>query len=104
MKVKNLRDAILTIERAIEHSHAQVVTLEELRKCLIHEQQKEMTPTNDMPPTLSVSQYELLTLKRLYHKALSEGREQFEFKGLQLLTSYAKYVIEYFEMTFSENK
>lgn len=37
------------------------------------------------------------TLKMHYRKALAEGKEQFNFQGHQLLTSYAKYLIQYAE-------
>jgi len=37
--------------------------------------------------------------KRLYEKALKEGKEIFIFEGQEILVSYAKYVVEYVEMT-----
>ena len=34
--------------------------------------------------------------KTLYREAVSKGDEMFTFEGNDVLTSYAKYVIEYF--------
>lgn len=38
-------------------------------------------------------------LKKLYAKAVLNNQEQFMYKGQPILTSYAKYVIEYYETT-----
>lgn len=40
-------------------------------------------------------------LKKEYRKAVGEGRESFEFQGFTLLTSYAKYLLEYIELTYN---
>lgn len=45
----------------------------------------------------SVSLDDLPALKGHYHKAVIQNKEQFDFRGVTLLTSYAKYLIEYFE-------
>ena len=37
----------------------------------------------------------LKELKRLYSISVKEGKESFTFEGHELLTSYAKYLIEY---------
>ncbi len=37
----------------------------------------------------------LPALKRAYNKALKDNKETFTFKGAELLTKYAKYLIEY---------
>ena len=36
--------------------------------------------------------------KLLYKDAVSKGNEMFVFEGRDVLTSYAKYVIEYFDI------
>jgi hypothetical protein len=41
---------------------------------------------------------EIKSLKVAYQKAVDERREQFTYKGHILLTSYAKYLIEYLEL------
>ena len=38
--------------------------------------------------------------KLLYRDAVSKGDEMFVFEGRDVLTSYAKYVIEYFILIF----
>lgn len=104
MEAKDLRDALLTIDKILEGTHKQCDQLDDLRTCLIHEQQALLdkeTPCSDMPPSMQVGQHDLAVLKRLRHKALAEDRDSFEFKGRKLLVSYAKYVIEYFDMAFS---
>jgi hypothetical protein len=40
--------------------------------------------------------------KESYELALKKGDETFTFEGTPVLTSYAKYVIMYFEMKISE--
>jgi len=44
-----------------------------------------------------VSMDDLPKLKKLYSKAVEQGKEQFEFKFKPIVTSYAKYLIEYME-------
>jgi len=46
-------------------------------------------------PSISID--ELPKLKRAYNKAVKEGKESFMFEDAELVTSYAKYLIEYFE-------
>ena len=41
----------------------------------------------------------ILKFKELYKIAFNEGKELFIFEGSEVLTSYAKYVIEYFDST-----
>ena len=48
-----------------------------------------------------ISLDDLTQLKREYTKALKGGKESFMFKGTELLTLYAKYLIEY--MTLIKN-
>lgn len=40
---------------------------------------------------------DLPALKREYRVAVEEGEQEFEFKGMRVLTSYAKYLIEHLE-------
>ena len=40
---------------------------------------------------------ELPKLKRAFNKAVKANKEIFKFKGEEILTSYAKYLIEYME-------
>ena len=42
---------------------------------------------------------EIPQFKKAYDVAVKEKKEVFIFKGIEVLTSYAKYVIEYFDMT-----
>ncbi len=47
--------------------------------------------------SITFDRQELINLKRSYTLAVEENKEQFTFKGNELLTSYAKYLIEYLE-------
>ena len=47
--------------------------------------------------TLTITRRGLMELKRLYAHAVLSGDEQFIFEGREVLTAYAKYVIEYWE-------
>ena len=38
---------------------------------------------------------DLPSLKKSYNKAVKDSKEMFMFNGSQLLTAYAKYLIEY---------
>lgn len=40
---------------------------------------------------------DLTELKKAYNKAVEHSEEQFTFNGNELLTAYAKYLIQYLE-------
>lgn len=44
---------------------------------------------------IAFNKAKLKELKRLYNIALKEGAESFKYEGHEILTSYAKYLIEY---------
>lgn len=44
----------------------------------------------------------LQELKQEYQKALDQNQESFIFQGEEVLTSYAKYLIEYMESYFEK--
>lgn len=45
--------------------------------------------------TINFDKHLLAKLKEAYDIAVKEGKESFVFEGHELLTSYAKYLIEY---------
>lgn len=53
-----------------------------------------------MNTPITVGRKELAQLKKLYAKATAPdtAADQFEWVGQQMLTSYAKYMIEYLEL------
>jgi hypothetical protein len=54
---------------------------------------------------VNVNRLDYLELKRLYKKTVDEKKEMFVWKGQDILTQYAKYLIEYLEMQeFSEKR
>lgn len=57
-----------------------------------------------MSRKLEFDQRLFLSLKEGYAKAVKENREQFSLEGQILLTSYAKYLIEYLSPQFEKAK
>lgn len=53
---------------------------------------------------INFDRQKLKELKTLYNKAVKGGKESFMYKGDEYLTSYAKYVIEYLDSQFKNNK
>lgn len=45
-----------------------------------------------------INQQNISEFKMLYNGAVNEGKELFIFNGSEVLTDYAKYVIEYFDI------
>ena len=43
-----------------------------------------------------------LELKKEYTTAVAQGLEQFEFQGVELLTTFAKYLLEFLELEFNK--
>lgn len=43
-------------------------------------------------------------LKHCYKKAVTEKKDMFVFDGREILTAYAKYLIEYLETKFKDGK
>lgn len=48
-------------------------------------------------PTLDINKESAKELRRLYAKAVKDGKDQFVFQDHPLLTTYAKYLIEYID-------
>lgn len=53
-----------------------------------------------MSNTLSVDKSTFLRLKNEYQNAINDSKDTFIFEGNELLTNYAKYLIEYFTPMF----
>ena len=45
-----------------------------------------------------INKNNIIDFKQSYDNALKKGEDMFNFEGTDVLTSYAKYVIEYFNM------
>ena len=50
----------------------------------------------------SLSLNDMATFKKKYNKACKEGATSFQFKGMEILTAYAKYCIEYNTLIFAK--
>jgi hypothetical protein len=50
--------------------------------------------------TIQFTQEKFTALKRVYTKAVKEGKDSFTFEGGEYLVSYAKYLIEYLSSKF----
>ena len=48
-------------------------------------------------PKQYITLAELPEFKKAYNKAVKSGKEIFKFKEVDIVTSYAKYLIEYME-------
>lgn len=46
---------------------------------------------------MTFDERKLGALKRAYQEAVQKKRDSFEFEGEQLLTAYAKYLVEFLE-------
>lgn len=55
-----------------------------------------------MPNTITFDRQKLINLKRAYTNALKDSKEIFVFEGQQILTAYARYLIEYLEGLFNK--
>lgn len=51
-----------------------------------------------MPP-VTVTTKDLKPLKKLYEQAVKDKKDFFVYKGQEVITTYAKYLIEYLETT-----
>lgn len=53
-----------------------------------------------MTDTIQFTENTYEAFKKAYNKAVEEGKHDFFFNGHQFLTSYAKYLIEYYNKTY----
>lgn len=53
-----------------------------------------------MPNTITFTKADLSNLKRAYGNAVTTKKETFKFQRQELLTAYAKYLIEYLDSQF----
>jgi hypothetical protein len=54
--------------------------------------------------TIEFTPDKLKALKKAYHKAKTQGLDQFEFENSPLLVAYAKYLIEYLDGAFADKR
>ena len=59
-----------------------------------------MAYTNDV---VEVSPYDVRTLKNKYERARMDDQQSFYFKGREISTSYAKYLLECLDLKTSES-
>ena len=52
-------------------------------------------------PQITFTPEKFAALRRAYQHAVETERESFEFEGHELLTSYAKYLLEYLSTRFA---
>lgn len=100
MKSHHLADATLLIDKQISSHNDAITRLNQLKKSLTHDAQHVVEPrTGD----LALNQLDLRILAGLHQRALTEGRDRVEFKGVIMMTDYVGYVIEYTESCFSKS-
>ncbi len=49
-------------------------------------------------PSVTITHKDLKPLKAAYQKAVKEKKDFFLYKGQEVVTTYAKYLIEYLEL------
>jgi hypothetical protein len=54
-----------------------------------------------MRDTIKISYVEYIELKLCYEEALEQEKEQFEWRGIPLLTQFAKYLLEHIDNQFN---
>lgn len=62
-----------------------------------------MSDNNTLNDSMEMTREKLESLKRHYKSAVEKKKETFEFEGRQLMTGYAKYMIEYLEGQFGKS-
>ena len=67
---------------------------------LEEEEEKCLYGFNKKDKVMQWTEKDYLELKRQYENAVSEDQEQFEFQGVELLTTFAKYLIEFLDKEF----
>ena len=53
-------------------------------------------------PVVRVTYARFLALKRLYATAVKEGKDEFKWQKQRVLTKYAKFLLQYLEMKFTQ--
>jgi hypothetical protein len=80
------------IDQSIKCHNKASNTLAELKRLLVQTWMREDTELE-----IKFHERNFMQLMRSYHKAIEEGKDQFDFEGQPVLVGYAKYLIEYLE-------
>jgi len=56
-----------------------------------------------MQHTIIINETNRRQLKKAYNKAVKDGAESFILNGDEILTRYAKYLLEYFDMQLNKS-
>ena len=57
-----------------------------------------------MPNELTLNKQGLISLKKSYEKAVKSKKKSFRFDGKEMVTGYAKHVIDYLEVKLKNTK
>lgn len=81
--------AMQTLDKLVDNTNEKIRLLGQMRRSLIHTfiKEDEMEFTNE----------KFFALLRAYHKAVEGKHEAFVFEGHELLTTYARYLLEYLQ-------
>lgn len=83
-------------KQLIQISERKITLLKDLRVAILFNEAKKNMGNNTHDAMLEFeTPAQVYQLKRRYDQAVENGEEQFTFQGHQLLTSYAKYMLEY---------
>lgn len=81
------------INQIIENYRQQIDQLEKLKRSLAHNKQDAV----NRRPTISLNPDSIKRLRKLYGNAVMNEQETFLFDGQEMVTNYAKYVLEYYD-------
>lgn len=91
------------VDNLIEHHKKTNALLETLKHAIVMDCHKKTMPKDQK--TITFDRNSLARLKRIYNKALKDGKTKndvIKFEGNDLLIGYAKYLIEYLESRFKQ--
>lgn len=95
----NIEDQLLAVDKLIAKSEEAITTLKALRVSLITRHQEKTEGHSDFKKMkFGVTQYK--ALRAAYKKAVAEDKACFTFNGHELVTGYAKFMLEYLAPKF----
>lgn len=91
--MSDYQNMIRQVDKLISKHEEQIDHLRELKRSLIHQEQK----SNHYAVGVSLTPIELVEFKTLYEISVADNKHSFVFNRVEFLTGFAKYVIEYME-------
>ena len=93
MPMEERIEFMTNIDKMVELLHKKIELMGELKTCMMRGWEMGVT----MGDEVEVTDGAFIRLVNRYYDAVETGKSQFEWEGRDVLTSYAKYLIEYLE-------